>query len=74
MKHLEEKRSAKLSKRLSTDTQRLDIAKQELQLKRQAVEKIEEGEKKHLKTSQTFAHSIFKLTKVICKSFPINRE
>ena len=45
LKHLEDKRSAKLSKRLPTDAQRLDIAKQELQLKRQALEKIEEGEK-----------------------------
>ena len=45
LKNLQEKRSAKLSKRLSTDAQRLDIAKQELQLKRQASERIEEGEK-----------------------------
>ena len=32
LKHLQEKRSAKLSKRLSTDVQLLYIAKQELQL------------------------------------------
>ena len=45
VKHLQEKRTAKLSKRLSTDTQLLDIVKQEIQLKRKALEKIEEGEK-----------------------------
>ena len=46
LKHLQEKRSAKSSKRSSTDAQLFDITKQEIQLKRQALEKIEESEKK----------------------------
>ena len=47
VKNLKEKKDCKLTKRMSTDAQLLDTTKQEIALKQQAMEKIEEADLKH---------------------------
>ena len=65
IKNMQEKKDAKLSKRLSTDAKLLDLAAQEIALKKRALQKIEEGDKKHGENMKIFADSMKSLTNVI---------
>lgn len=69
IKHLKEKRDGKLTKRLAVDAQLLDIAKQEIALKKIAQEKMEEDQKQHNETMKMYAASMNSLTSVISNGF-----
>jgi hypothetical protein len=68
---LNNKRDAKLSKKIATESQLLAIAKEELSLKRKATEKMEESEKKYQKTMDSFATGLTNVTSTITKGFTL---
>ena len=69
LSNLREKKDGKLTKRLSTDAQLLDTAKQEIALKKRGIEMIEEADKKHKETMQKFSESVNTLSAVIGNGF-----
>ena len=69
IQHLKEKKDSKLTKRLSTEAQLLDTAKQEIAMKKRIMESIEESEKKHEQQMKTFTDSMNALTSVIGNGF-----
>ena len=69
IQHLKERKDSKLSKLFSVDAQLLDIANQEIKLKRRALEKMEEGEKKHEANMKMFAENMNTLPNVVSSGF-----
>ena len=69
LKFLHDKRDSKLTKKVGADVQLMAIAKEELMLKRKVAENMEESEKKHQKTMDSFATSLTALTKTINSGF-----
>ena len=68
-KFLKEKRHAKLGKRDSLEVKLLDSAKEEVALKKRALEIMEDSGKKHELTMKTFSESISAMTNVISSGF-----
>ena len=69
VKHLQEKKDSKLTKKLAVDAQSLDIAKQELDLKKRGIEMMEEVEKQQEKRMKMFENSRNTLTAVMSNGF-----
>jgi len=69
LEHLKRKKDEKLTKRLSVDAQLLDMAQQEIAIKRRAMEKMEEGEAKHEETMKMLTNNMTALTNVIANGF-----
>eukprot|EP00794_Sanderia_malayensis_P020624 gene20624-22659_t len=67
--HLKEKKDSKLSKRTSGDAQLLDIAREELKLKKATLASIESSKEKHAATMDMFGENFKDLTKVISNGF-----
>eukprot|EP00795_Rhopilema_esculentum_P016062 gene16062-7410_t len=66
---LKDRRTGKLSKRNSLEAQLIDITREEFQLKKRALEKIEEGEKSHKENIKTFSVTMASLKQVISNGF-----
>ena len=69
IKHLQTSRNSKLTKRISADAQLLDIAKEEIALKRKAMEKMDEADKRFGNSIQGIANSMNSLTAAITGGF-----
>ena len=69
IQHLREKRDGKLTKRISTDAQLMDIAAQELKIKKQMLTRMEENDRKHEENMKVFADSMKSLTGIISQGF-----
>ena len=69
LNHLKEKKDAKLTKRISTEAQLLDAAKQEIAIKKRIVESIEDSEKRHEQQIKTFNETMGALTSAIGNGF-----
>ena len=66
---LKEKKNAKLGKRDSLEVKLLDSAKEEVALKKRALEIMEDSGKKHEQTMKNFSDSISAMTNVISSGF-----
>ena len=69
VKHLQTSRNSKLTKCISGDAQLLDIAKEEIALKKKAMEKIDEADKRFENSIQGIANSMNILTAAITSGF-----
>ena len=69
VKHLWTSRNSKLTKRISADAHLLDIAKEEIALKRKAMEKMDEADKRFENSIQGIANSMNSLTAAITGGF-----
>ena len=69
IKHLQQKKDSKLTKRNAAEAQLLDTAKQEVALKKRGMDMMEESEKNHEKSMKKFEESINNLTAVISNGF-----
>lgn len=69
VKHLQEKKDSKLTKRNAAEAQLLDTAKQEIALKKRGMDMMEESDKNHEKRMKKFEDSINNLTAVISNGF-----
>ena len=69
LSHLKEKKDSKLSKRTSAEAQLLDIAREELKLKKATLASIESSKQKHAATMQMFGENLQNLTSVISNGF-----
>ena len=69
VKHLQTSRNSKLTKRISADAHLLDIAKEEIALKRKAMEKMDEVDKRFENSIQGIANSMNSLTAAITGGF-----
>ena len=67
--YLREKTDSKLSKRTSAEAQLLDIAREELKLKKATLASIEASKEKHAATMQMFGENLQNLTSVISNGF-----
>ena len=68
-RNLKERRDSRLTKRLSVEAQLLDTAKQEIALKKRALERIEELDANHKEEKKMFQESITTLTNTIADGF-----
>lgn len=64
-KTTEKQRNSKLTKNLSTDNQLLAVAKEDLQLKRKALDQMEEANKQHQKTVDSLLQGFRSMTSVL---------
>eukprot|EP00112_Aurelia_sp_Birch-Aquarium-sp1_P016380 Seg3708.3 transcript_id=Seg3708.3/GoldUCD/mRNA.D3Y31 product="hypothetical protein" protein_id=Seg3708.3/GoldUCD/D3Y31 len=69
IQHLKEKRDSKLTKRISTDAQLMDIAAQELKIKKQMLTRMEENDRRHEENMKVFADSMKSLAGIISQGF-----
>ena len=69
VKHLQMSRKSKLTKRISADAQLLDIAKDDIVLKRKAMEKMDEADKHFENSIQGIANGMNSLTAAITGAF-----
>ena len=69
LEHLKRKKDEKLTKCLSVDARLLDMAQQEIAIKRRAMEKMEEGEAKHEESMKMLTNNMTALTNVIANGF-----
>ena len=53
------KKDSRLTKRLSSNAQLVDIANQELELKKRILEKVEEGDKRHEEHMKMFTEDVY---------------
>ena len=69
LSYLKERKDSKLSKRTSGEAQLLDIAREELKLKKATLASIEASKEKHAATMQMFGENLQNLTYVISNGF-----
>ena len=69
LSYLKERKDSKLSKRTSAKAQLLEIAREELKLKKASLTSIESSKGKHAATMQMFGENLKNLTHVISNGF-----
>ena len=69
--HMRHKKDSRLTKRLSSNAQLVDIANHELELKKRIPEKVEEGDKRHEEHMKMSTKSMNSLTGAISNGFQI---
>ena len=69
LSHLNEKKDSKLSKRTAADAQLLDMAREELKLKKAPLSSIQSSQEKHAATMQMFGEKLKNSTTVISNGF-----